>query len=94
MKVEHPEDLKDSFRVGDVFQITQCGFDPVYDGCLVIAKEIGSGGILGEISYPLVEYPDGYEKSETCTVSQVSIPLRLKWSEIEYIGLAPLVPTD
>jgi len=77
--------------VGDVFQIVQCGFDPAYDGCLVLAIEIGSGGILGEISYPSSILPDGEEISE---VTQVTIPLRLKWTEIEYVGLAPLIPTD
>jgi len=79
---------------GDVFQITACKFDDAYNGCLAICREIGAAGIVGEINYVENTYPDPVDKPEKRETIQVTTPLRLKWEEIEYVGLAPLVPTD
>jgi len=79
---------------GDVFQITGCRFDDAYNGCLVICREVGAAGIVGEISFVENTYPDGIKDAKGLQTIQVTMPLRLVWEEIEYVGLAPLVPTD
>jgi hypothetical protein len=81
------EKFKSDVIPGDVFQITACSFNDNWDGCLVLAREVKRWGIVGEINY--LGHSD-----ETASAVQLSIPLRLNWDEIEYVGTAPLIPMD
>ena len=79
---------------GDVFQIIACKFDDAYNGCLVLCTEAKEWGIVGEISFVENTYPDGLRDAKGLQTIQVSMPLRLKYEELEHVGLAPLVPAD
>lgn len=69
-------------EVGDVFQIIEAHGRKGWIGAFVMATEIKPWGIQGFVSH--VETHDEQKRAY----------IRLKWSEIEYIGHAPLVPAD
>jgi hypothetical protein len=86
-KVEKLEERKQmasnrGTKKGDVFQITDSPKGVNLLGCLVMTIDVSSWGIQAEINYP-----DEFEV-------QNSIPVRLEWSQIEHVGLAPLIPKE
>ena len=70
------------YKVGDVFQITEAHGRMGWVGAFVLATEIKPWGIQGFV--PHIATHD----------RQTQVYIRLKWSDIEYIGHAPLVPAD
>jgi hypothetical protein len=74
------------YERGDIFQIT--GNDkPVYVGLIVMAMEIKGWGIQGEVLFAEFD-------KESKAAAQISIPMRLEYKDIEFVGKAPLVPSD
>lgn len=69
-------------RLGDVFQINETHGRQGWIGAFVMATEIKTWGIQGFVSH--VATHD----------EQTRAYIRLKWSEIDYVGHAPLVPGD
>ena len=67
-------------RPGDVFQITEAHGRNGWIGSFVLAEEIRPWGIQGFVV--ALKTHDTQERAY----------IRLKWSEIEYIGRAALVP--
>ena len=70
------------YKPGDVFQIAESHGRNGWIGAFVLATEIKSFGIQGYV--PHVESHD----------KQFRAYIRLNWSEVEYVGHAPLVPSD
>ncbi len=67
---------------GDVFQITEAHGRQGWIGSFVMATEIKPWGIQGFV--PIIKTHDEQNRAY----------IRLKWSEIEFVGHAPLMPAD
>lgn len=67
---------------GDVFQINEKHERAGWMGCLVVADSVAGWGIRGRIAWP-----EDHKK-------QAVTYIRLPWSEIDFVGKAPLVPKD
>jgi len=75
--------VRDPYKPGSVFQINETHLRPGWIGCFVLATDIKSWGIQGVVSHPGETHQDRAE-----------YPIRLNWSEIDYIGEAKLVPQE
>lgn len=76
-----PEQIAELQR-GDVFQINEAHGRNGWIGALVLASEIKPWGVIGFVAH--------IETHE----SQSRAFIRLNWNEVDYVGLAPLVPDD
>ena len=79
---DEPTNPHESHVVGDVFQINETHGHKGLIGAFLMATEIKTWGVQGFVSH--VETLD----------RQTSIYLRLNWSELDFIGHAPLIPDE
>lgn len=70
------------WRVGDVFQIVERHGRKGWIGALVTATQIATWGIQGFVVHVKT------------TDEQSRVYIRLNWSDVEYVGHAPLILED
>jgi hypothetical protein len=76
-----PSDIQ-TFKPGDVFQVSEAHGRAGWVGALLIAEDIHPWGVLG-----FVAHIKTHEE-------QARVYIRLKWEELYFIGRAALVPSD
>lgn len=74
--------LETKYQPGDVFQVNEKHGRQGWVGAFILATEIKSLGIKGVVA--CIESND----------QQNRVHIRLKWEEIDYVGMAPLLPKE